>query len=334
MAVQVEDIDQQVEEARAEEWQLASAAFADGAGWEDIKLTKVHRVQGMKHMLVWDNALRGIGVASGFKLFVADRELAQRAIPDLPLSSSPTDRPASIVFALDQGPQSFPTVFYMAYDMKIHTFWHYDGSHRLWNDVKDAMADTGNWGFVCISTIIMNLDYGPWDGSEFYHRAKEAMCHFVTNSSVEHPLFMRFASAIAQDDGLDTGGGVFSAAQLRDIFDSLSDHKACLALATTMKIRLNLETLATRLAEGEHTTNQIGQQAGGKRRHWVLSRASLCPFFWRRVARVGFQCSRKPRTLADTHFCVGRRRIWPIGSGLPPPPPPHGSFIGLAEPKS
>lgn len=225
LAVQAEDATEPVEQHRAEEWQLACAGFVDGSGWEDIKLTKIQRVAGMKHLLAWDNALRAIGVEHGLAAFVADPTQCAKGISDLPLLDSMSARPPSITFALDQGPQSFPTVFYMAYALKLHVFWHYDASHRLWNDVKDALAETGNWGFVCISTLAMNLDFGPWDGSEFFHRSAEALRHFVANGSSSHPLFSRFVAEIAADDGLEDGG-LLSSAQRQELFQSLASHRA------------------------------------------------------------------------------------------------------------
>lgn len=225
LAVQAEDVDELCEPARAEELQLASAAFVDGTGWEDLKLTRVQRVSGMKHMLAWDNALRGIGVKCGLATFASDPAKAAASIPDLPPIVSCADRPPSITFALDQGPQSFPTVFYMGYSLRLHVFWHYDASHRLWNDVKDSLAETGNWGFVCISTIVMNLDFGPWDGSEFYHRSAEALRHFAVNASVSHPLFARFVADIAAEDGIGDGA-LLNSSQRQAIFESLASHRS------------------------------------------------------------------------------------------------------------
>ena len=132
------------------------------------------------------------GVKGGLKFFQTPEDLRNKPIAELPLLHSPEERPPSIVFALDQGPQSFPTTFFMGYKMKPNTFCHFDPSHRLWNDVKDGLAEGGRWGFISLATIVFNLDFGPFEGSEFFHRGRDALKHFHTNTTVQNPLLTRF----------------------------------------------------------------------------------------------------------------------------------------------
>ena len=43
-----------------------------------------------------------------------------------------------------------------------------DPSHRAWNDVWQALADTGLWAFVLLFQVALGLNFGPWDGSSFF----------------------------------------------------------------------------------------------------------------------------------------------------------------------
>lgn len=186
------------------------------------ELKKMQRVAGAKHMHAWDNSLKQCGLG-GFKTFVAEDEVAECDINDLPLLLTPEELPPMIVFALDQGPQSYPTNFYMQYVMKMNVFCHYDVSHRLWNDCKDALAECGQWGFVILSIITMNLDFGPFDSCTFFARNQDALKHFVANCDCSHPLFQYFAEDIAKEAKVDIEDGE---QWMRDVFDMLPGHPA------------------------------------------------------------------------------------------------------------
>ena len=50
-----------------------------------------------------------------------------------------------------------------------------DPSHRAWNDVWQALADTGLWAFVLLFQVVLDLNFGPWDGSSFFSKAEDAL---------------------------------------------------------------------------------------------------------------------------------------------------------------
>ena len=104
------------------------------------------------------------GMAAGFKHFQPPKEERDCAIDDLDVCSLACARHPSLVAALDQGPQSFPTVFFLQYELGLNFWFHYDPSHRVWNDVRDGMSDAGMFPFLVLSSLVMNLDHGPWDG--------------------------------------------------------------------------------------------------------------------------------------------------------------------------
>lgn len=225
LAIQIGDVDEQAgQEFVAAATQRATAVIEHRElPADELKsLGTAKRIGGVQHMRAWDNGIQMLGM-QGLAQFVVPPEHAAVPIEALPLLDSPDDRPPSLVMALDQGPQSYPTTFFLTYSLRLNMFTHFDTSHRLWNDCKDALAENGHWHFVVLSIIAMNLDYGPWDGSEFFGRASMTLKHFVANAGPDHPLFQAFAADIAKDSGADMSG---DAASLAALFKTLDGHPA------------------------------------------------------------------------------------------------------------
>lgn len=222
LAVQVEDVDEkQPDDDLHKTWECGVKRYLDGQSVEEEKRTKIQRVQGTQHIVAWDNALQQVGIIGGIAQFCTPRDTWGLSINDLPLVDAPQGRLPCLVLALDQGPQSFPTSWFLLYHMHLNGFVIFDIYHRFWNDVKDALADCGLWTFVQASVVVMNLDFGPWDGSEFFERAATSLRHFLANATPSHPLFLRFFSQIMQDAG-NLEGDVSLAARTA-LFESLKD---------------------------------------------------------------------------------------------------------------
>lgn len=227
LAIQIQDADEKGDGAFIDAAGQRAEAFAENQclGADDaLVLQSARRVAGVKHMRAWDNSLQQAGLL-GLVFFQVPPEKAGIAIGDLPFVTDAGQRFPSLTLALDQGPQSFPTNFFLGYYMKLNMFCHFDASHRLWNDVKDSLAECGHWSFICLSIIALNLDYGPWEGSEFFSRGRLSFQHFLTNCGPDHALVRSVATAIAEESGIDRSG-LSDAEFCRRVFDSLSGHEA------------------------------------------------------------------------------------------------------------
>eukprot|EP00974_Lingulodinium_polyedra_P084989 8226436-Lingulodinium_polyedra.AAC.1 len=86
-----------------------------------------------------------------------------------------TEVPQVIVLAADQGSGGWQAFHYLVYACHARCMMLNDPSHRGWNGLKKAMVDTGLWPFILILVVVLNLDFGPWDGSSFHQRGLEAM---------------------------------------------------------------------------------------------------------------------------------------------------------------
>ncbi|CAK0801041.1 unnamed protein product, partial [Prorocentrum cordatum] len=193
---------------------------------DNVGLPTPKRVAGAKHMFAWDNAMRQAGL-QGLSKFIANEDETPLQIQGLPHIERPEQRPDTIVFSLDQGPTSYATHFYMLYAMKMNLFCHYDVSHRLWNDVKDAFCECGEWNFIRLSTIVLNSDFGPWDGSAYFNKGGSVLKNFGASCGASHPLFVCFHKAIATELGIPIEGndekfleGVFLALKESDAWDT------------------------------------------------------------------------------------------------------------------
>ena len=102
-----------------------------------------------------------------------------------------------------------------------------DPSHRVWNDIKQAFTNAGLWTFVLVMSIVLNLDYGPWDGAAFHQRSQDAMANILANGGLQHPLFLHFKNNILKDLGWwsrrhDPGLDESLTEELKDTFTSKS----------------------------------------------------------------------------------------------------------------
>eukprot|EP00974_Lingulodinium_polyedra_P084201 8153620-Lingulodinium_polyedra.AAC.1 len=115
-------------------------------------------------------ALMGAGLA--YFLVPEDdpwRRMTITALKDKLLAE--TVPPPLLVVSSDQGGGGYQCVFYLAYRGGARLMHLSDPSHRSWNDVKQAFSDAGVWAFVLLMTVVLNLDYGPWDGAQFHQKA-------------------------------------------------------------------------------------------------------------------------------------------------------------------
>ena len=90
---------------------------------------------------------------------------------------------------------------YLMFSELLCTWAFSDPSHRAWNDLKEAAALANLWSLILIHVIILNLDFGPFEGGRFFQRAQEAWTQFTTVWIENDPLFVMFFSALLRDFG-------------------------------------------------------------------------------------------------------------------------------------
>ena len=107
--------------------------------------TKVQRLAGMHWLLAVGRTLSFFTSAGLVRYMVPDacgklsiKELAQE--PDVLAGTLPT-----LVCCSDQGGGGFQAWHYLLYACRLRGMLMSDPSHRAWNDVKQAVVDTGLW---------------------------------------------------------------------------------------------------------------------------------------------------------------------------------------------
>eukprot|EP00974_Lingulodinium_polyedra_P125684 11195434-Lingulodinium_polyedra.AAC.1 len=74
--------------------------------------------------------------------------------------------------AMDQGGGGFQAMMYMVQVAGLMGGCLFDPSHRTWNDCKQAVTDSGLWGFCLLLQVVLNLDFGPWEWKLFFLQSR------------------------------------------------------------------------------------------------------------------------------------------------------------------
>ena len=93
-----------------------------------------------------------------------------------------------------------------------------DPNHRDWNDCKVATKHANLWSVVAKTTVLMNLNHGPWLQGSFMKQKGEALALMKETVSADSEWFDQFREHLCFDQGLsyDTDPAVL----LDEIVDS------------------------------------------------------------------------------------------------------------------
>ena len=84
--------------------------------------------------------------------------------------------------------------------MNIIVIW--DPSHGVWNDVKVVLKECGFWLFIQLTTIAMNLPYGPWEDARWFECIKAAVVEIKKCTTWKtNKLFLFFFEGMCADLG-------------------------------------------------------------------------------------------------------------------------------------
>lgn len=103
---------------------------------------------------------------------------------------------------IDQHSVGWCAVNFMKYGLGLKVEATPDVFHRCWNDVKLAMGRSGWWESVLLSSIWINVNFGPWGGAKFWRETQGAAEeYFKHNASETCGLFLALLPHIAVDRG-------------------------------------------------------------------------------------------------------------------------------------
>ena len=118
-----------------------------------------------------DNALR-IGRGAGLAAF----------LPAAPGSDAPLPRRPLLTWHFDQASTNMAGAMFLAYHVKLRILPVMDIFHREWNDVSLAAQRAGCWSAVLLSSLAMNVPFGPWDGCGWWEKLKEGACDLASRT--------------------------------------------------------------------------------------------------------------------------------------------------------
>ena len=126
--------------------------------------------------------------------------------------------PKTLVLVQDQGGCGYALSWYLLYHAKLRMVVFHDIFHREWNDVRGGLKSAGLWWAVLLSTVVLNLNYGPWESQSWWCKLCEMGAHFWETRQPGDPLFEALYENICFDKGQEPLG---TTEHRRALFDSL-----------------------------------------------------------------------------------------------------------------
>ena len=107
----------------------------------------------------------------------------------------------TLVLHFDEASQGFAMIWYLLYALPMRIVPVRDVFHREWNDARLALSGSQLWWVVLITTIVVNLPFGPWEGGTWWERMVSQAADMSVRSSSDSPLFTILYELIARDLG-------------------------------------------------------------------------------------------------------------------------------------
>ena len=74
---------------------------------------------------------------------------------------------------------------------------------REWNDLKNAVSESGLWHVILLATVVFNLPFGPWDGAAWFCKMRDMAIEMSQSVSPSNPLFTAFYQLLCFDNGFE-----------------------------------------------------------------------------------------------------------------------------------
>jgi hypothetical protein len=196
------DEDGQLQAADRDKWRHDALEYMRKARMDDQELQRVEkvkrqsrlqRVAAYRHLKQIDAQLRAtLAGGEGLGTFRPQTEVEkERRIPleQLPL----------LVLTEDEHSVNMAAQWYLLYVKRLRMATWPDPWHRLWNDCMEGVKAAGFNLIIQLTTLCMNLPYGPWEGQKFFHEVAEAGADLLQLVDAEDPLLLDLAPQIAAE---------------------------------------------------------------------------------------------------------------------------------------
>lgn len=102
--------------------------------------------------------------------------------------------------SLDQHSVGWSNCFFLKRGLRLNVIAIGDFAHKVWNDCKVALGRARMWEIILLSSILFNVNFGPWDGSKWWRTCQEAASeYFGRVGSSKCKLFLSMLPAIAHE---------------------------------------------------------------------------------------------------------------------------------------
>eukprot|EP00974_Lingulodinium_polyedra_P088979 8626383-Lingulodinium_polyedra.AAC.1 len=116
--------------------------------------------------------------------------------PGLSLDSVPV-----LVLHTDEHSVNLAMVNWLSYHMRIPLLHCRDIFHREWNDAQDGIKSAGLWHVVALTSLVYNLNYGPWEGGSWFEKLRAGAQDLFATAQASDPLFNAFHRLLCWDKG-------------------------------------------------------------------------------------------------------------------------------------
>lgn len=183
-----------VEKARVF-FRSAKESANDGVG-RSAEL-KVFRAKSREWILAVDQMLR-LSTGAGLSKFAVVTD-SQESLQD-------PSRWPNLTLTVDQGSDGWCALNWLLSSQHVNAFIVSDPAHRCWNDCKGALTDVGLFSFVILTTICMNMNFGPFSSSQWWIDGVDGVkSHLQTADAQSCPIFLAYIKKILEDKRTDLG---------------------------------------------------------------------------------------------------------------------------------
>jgi hypothetical protein len=197
--LRAEDDGELASEGQKEEWLRQARAWLE-TGNEDAQASdfrpkgKLHRLSAQRHVLALDAGLQHV-TGAGLSQFVVPEDQL-KLIKD----GKPFSLPPSLSICQDQGSIGFSAMWFLVYELRACVSPMIDPLHRVANDCKLALGACKLRPHVWVSTVVMNMVFGPWDGQTFWSDILAGWKEYLAHADgPQDPLFQELLPFILDD---------------------------------------------------------------------------------------------------------------------------------------
>ena len=112
----------------------------------------------------------------------------------------PSTWPCATV-CVDQGSDGWCALHFLV-ALGLNLIILFDWKHRTWNDVQLSLKDSNLWLVVVLTTVILNVDRGPWNNHTWWEELKAGTAEYMKVGSSKCKIFQGCIHGLMRDQGL------------------------------------------------------------------------------------------------------------------------------------